>query len=281
MAVALVWITLAAAAAKAVAQSAAPAPAPSATGPQPEATETPAAASPVSGSGQHTIIPAGTKVLLSMKSAVNTKTAQVGDGVYLVSTFPVVVGDHVVIPPGVYVQGVIDEVQRHTKIMGKTQLHMHFTSMIFPNGNVVVIPGIIHSVPGSGDTKMSNDQEGTVEHTGTKGKDAGTIASTTLPGAEVGSIAGISSGHTGEGALLGSGAGLIIGVAMVMFGHNDVFIDANTPIEMVLQRPLELMPAQTAGMSTTYVPAPNQRQPMPKPSQTGHEVTCAAGAECQ
>jgi len=35
-------------------------------------------------------VPAGTKVLLSLKSAINTKTAQHGDGVYLVSSFPVV-----------------------------------------------------------------------------------------------------------------------------------------------------------------------------------------------
>ena len=35
-------------------------------------------------------VPAGTKVLLSLKSGINTKTAQQGDGVYLVSSFPVV-----------------------------------------------------------------------------------------------------------------------------------------------------------------------------------------------
>src|SRR5690242_10245300 len=45
-------------------------------------------------------VPAGTKVLLSLKSGVNTKTAQPGDGVYLVSTFPVIVGSHVLIPTG-------------------------------------------------------------------------------------------------------------------------------------------------------------------------------------
>src|SRR6201992_625368 len=57
-------------------------------------------------------VPEGTKVLLSLKSRVNTKTARPGDGVYLVSTFPVIVGSHVLIPPGVYVQGVVDKVER-------------------------------------------------------------------------------------------------------------------------------------------------------------------------
>jgi hypothetical protein len=43
-------------------------------------------------------VPAGTKVLLALKSAINTKTAQQGDGVYLVSTFPVVGASRTMIP---------------------------------------------------------------------------------------------------------------------------------------------------------------------------------------
>ena len=57
-------------------------------------------------------VPAGTKVLLELRSAINTKSAKAGDGVYLSSTFPVVVGNRVMIPNGVYVQGVVDRVQR-------------------------------------------------------------------------------------------------------------------------------------------------------------------------
>ena len=46
-------------------------------------------------------VPAGTKVLLQLRSAVNTKSARPGDGVYLASIFPVVVGSRVMIPAGV------------------------------------------------------------------------------------------------------------------------------------------------------------------------------------
>ena len=34
------------------------------------------------------IVPAGTKVLLQLRSGINTKSAKPGDGVYLASTFP-------------------------------------------------------------------------------------------------------------------------------------------------------------------------------------------------
>jgi hypothetical protein len=44
-------------------------------------------------------------VLLTIRSAINTKTAQAGDGVYLQSSFPVIANGRAVIPAGVYVQG--------------------------------------------------------------------------------------------------------------------------------------------------------------------------------
>jgi len=120
-------------------------------------------------------VPAGTKVLLSLKSGVNTKTARAGDGVYLISTFPVIVGSHVLIPTGVYVQGVVDKVERPGRVKGRAKLLMHFTTMIFPNGQVVGIPGTVNDLPGSGGPSVKGE-EGTIEQASNKGKDAGNIA---------------------------------------------------------------------------------------------------------
>src|SRR5206468_5939003 len=94
-------------------------------------------------------VPAGTKVLLQLRSSVNTKSAKAGDGVYLDSTFPVVVGNRVMIPAGVYVQGVVDRVERAGRVNGRAQLDMHFTSIIFPNGSVVEVPGMVNNLPGA------------------------------------------------------------------------------------------------------------------------------------
>ena len=93
-------------------------------------------------------VPGGTKVLLQLRSAINTRSAKPGDGVYLASTFPVVVGNHVMIPAGVYVQGVIDRVTRAGHVKGRAKLDMHFTSIIFPNGTVVEIPGVVEQPAG-------------------------------------------------------------------------------------------------------------------------------------
>ncbi len=121
-------------------------------------------------------VPAGTRVLLQLRSALNTKSARPGDGVYLASIFPVVVGDRVMIPAGVYVQGVVDRVQRAGHVKGRSQLDLHFTSMIFPNGSVVDIPGLVNNLPGASKQKVKDNGEGTIEQDGDKTRNLGKVA---------------------------------------------------------------------------------------------------------
>lgn len=228
------------------------------------------------------IVPAGTKVLLQLRSAVNTRSAKPGDGVYLASVFPVVVGNRVMIPTGVYVQGIVDRVQRGGRIRGKAQLDMHFTTMIFPNGSVVEIPGVVDSMPGAKEQSVKNDGEGTIEQNGDKGRHAGQTAEIALPtGAGVGTIGGAASGHPIEGGLAGLGAGLAtVGVVSLFTRNADVDIPVGTQVEMVLQRPLELEESNLAGAgqpgtAPELVPAPSQPRPI-----TSHrpKILCPPGS---
>lgn len=216
-------------------------------------------------------VPAGTKVLLQLKSSINTRSAKPGDGVYLSSTFPVVVGSRVMIPVGVYVQGVVDNVQRAGRVKGKAQLDMHFTSIIFPNGSVVEIPGVVDALPGAKKQTVKDDQEGTIQQDADKGRNAGEVAKIAIPtGATVGSISGIPSGHPLAGGLIGLGAGLATAGIVSLFTRGaDVNIDAGSQVEMVLQRPLILQEENLAtGAPATLVPSPNQPRPIAKPSRT-------------
>jgi len=218
------------------------------------------------------VVPAGTRVLLQLRSGIDTRSAKPGDGVYLSSIFPVVVGNHVMIPPGVYVQGVVDRVQRAGRVRGRAQLDMHFTSMIFPNGSVVEIPGMVNNLPGAKDQSVKKDGEGTVEQAGDKGRNAGETAKIAIPaGAGVGTIAGAVNGHPLEGGLAGVGVGLAtVGLVSLFTRGADVHIPAGTQVEMVLQRPLVLEQenlAGGAGAAPAFVPAPNQPQPLGKPNR--------------
>ncbi len=213
-------------------------------------------------------VPAGTKILLELRSAINTKSAKAGDGVYLSSTFPVVVGNRVMIPTGVYVQGVVDRVQRGG-MRAKAQLDMHFTSIIFPNGSVVEIPGVVDSVPGSKNQSVKNNDEGTIEQNGDKGRNAGRTAEIALPsGAGVGTIGGAESGHPIEGGLAGLGAGLAtVGIVSLFTRNADVDIPRGTQVEMVLQRPLILEEENLAGVgdpgtAPALVPVADQQKPI-------------------
>lgn len=226
-------------------------------------------------------VPAGTKVLLELRSSVNTKSAKPGDGVYLSSTFPVVVGNRVMIPTGVYVQGVVDRVQRGGRVAGNAELEMHFTSIIFPNGSVVEVPGVVDSVPGSKNQNVKNGEEGTIQQNGDKGRDAGRVAEIALPsGAGVGTIGGAVSGHPIEGGLAGLAAdAATVGLVTLFTRNADVQIPVGTQVEMVLQRPLLLEDANLAGVSApgaapVLVPSANQPKPI---SRSRPRILCPPG----
>jgi hypothetical protein len=271
--------------AQAPAQPAATPPEPAATAatPSPSATPAPAASpAPAAASAQQTYtVPAGTKILLQLRSAINTKSAHPGDGVYLQSTFPVVVGNRVMIPNGVYVQGVVDRVQRASHEKGKAELDMHFTSIIFPNGSVVEIPGVVDNLPGASKQSVKKDGEGTIQQDPDKTRNAGEVAKISVPtGAGVGSIAGLGSGHPLAGGLAGIGAGLATAGLVSLFTRGaDVNIESGTQVEMELQRPLileeENLATGAVGTATPLVPAPDQQKPIAKPAHT--RVLCPPG----
>jgi len=243
---------------------------------------TSANASAAAASKKTYMVPAGTKVLLQLRSSVNTKSARVGDGVYLASAFPVVVGNRVMIPSGVFVQGTVDRVVRAGHVKGKAQLDMHFTSIIFPNGSVVEIPGVVSGIPGAKKQDVKNG-EGTIEQDSDKTRNAGKTAEIALPtGATVGSIAGLGAGHPLAGSFEGLGAGLVaVGVVSLFTRGADVNIEAGSQVEMVLQRPLILEEENLAegtlpGAAPAMVPTPGQQRPMQKP---GHpELLCPPGS---
>ena len=184
-------------------------------------------------------VPSGTKIPLTLKQGINTKSARPGDPVYAQTAFPITQNDQIVIPAGTFVQGEIRRVVRPGRVKGRAELQMDFTSMIFPNGYTVMLPGAVQNTPGSDNNTVSG-QEGTIKSGGSKGKDAGTIANTTIPGAGIGAIAG-----GGKGAAIGAAAGSVIGLATVLLTRGpDVQLSTGDSVEMVLESSLELDPVK-------------------------------------
>jgi hypothetical protein len=246
------------------------------------APQVPAAAVPPPPAPKTYTVPVGTKVLLQLRSGINTKSAKPGDGVYLVSTFPVVVGNRVMIPAGVYVQGVVDRVVRAGRVKGQSQLDMHFTSIIFPNGTVVEIPGIVNSLPGASKQTVKDDGEGTIQQSADKGRNAGKTAEIAIPtGGTVGSIGGLADGHPLAGGIAGIGAGVAaVGLVSLFTRGADVNIESGTQVEMALQRPLILEDGNLTGTAPSLEPALNQPKPLSKPVPA-HVLCPPGGLGCQ
>jgi len=192
-------------------------------------------------------VPSGTRIPLTLKQGVNTKNARPGDPVYAQTTFPVTQDNRIVIPAGTFVQGQVDRVVRPGHVKGRAELQMSFTSMIFPNGYTVMLPGAVQNTPGSNDNTVKG-KEGTIQGPGGKGKDAGTVATTTVTGAGIGAIA---SGAKGAG--IGAAAGGALGLATVLLSRGpEVQLGTGSSIEMVLASSLELDAAKLHRPANTY-----------------------------
>jgi hypothetical protein len=180
-------------------------------------------------------IPSGTHVPVSLRAAISTKGSHVGDQVYAQTTFPVVINDRILIPAGTYVQGKISYIKPAGRLKGSAEVLMHFTSLIYPSGYTVLLPGSIESAPDVDKAKVK-DKEGTIKGDSNAGKTAATIAEPAATGAVIG---GLNRG--GQGALIGGGIGAAVGTAIAAFGHgNEVKLGPGTTLEVILQRDVEI-----------------------------------------
>jgi type IV secretion system protein VirB10 len=194
--------------------------------------------SSASAAAEEIMVPAGTKIPLVLKQGISTKNARPGDAVYAQTNFPVTQDGRVLIPPGTYVQGVIASVKRAGRVKGRAEVLFHFTTLIFPNGYTVSMPGSVERVPDAEHAHMKG-AEGTVQQEGEGGKEVGQIAGTAATGAAIGAIAAQGAKGAGIGAGIGGATGLAIAM---LTRHNEVRLESGTAVEMVLSRPLTLDP---------------------------------------
>ena len=211
------------------------------------ATKPDATASASADKGNELTIPAGTKVPVALKHAVSSKGTREGDGVYAETTFPVVDNGRVLIPAGTYVQGRISHIQRGGRIKGRAEVLMHFTTLIYPSGYTVLLPGAVENAPGA-DKSSVKGEEGAIRADSQKGEKIGTVASSAGTGAVVG---GLSNG--GKGALIGAGVGGAVGTAIALLTRgNDVRLDAGTTLEIVIQRDVPLDASRVPATTRSY-----------------------------
>lgn len=199
---------------------------------------------------QELMIPAGTKVPVALKHAISTKGTREGDAVYAETTFPVVNDGRVLIPSGTYVQGRISHIKQAGRVKGRAEVLIHFTTLIYPSGYTVLLPGSVENAPGVDKTKVK-DNEGTIRADSKAGEKIETAASTAATGTVIGAVA-----DGGKGALVGAGIGGAVGTAIAMLSRgNELKMDAGTTLEMVIQRDVPLDASRVPSVTSTTTTA--------------------------
>jgi hypothetical protein len=225
-------------------------------------------------------IPAGTRFSLVLTNPIFSNTTHRGDEIHAQTIAPVIVGDHVVIPGGVFVQGKVDKLTRHGT---RSEIQMQSASVIFPDGYVANIVGPLNVETDEG-TAWSNPSRRTTAGIfiaplaglgigALIGSAAHTTQSSTLGGTTI-------TSSTPTGVAIGSMIGLGVGgiAALVMLTHSRQFyVDVGAPMEMTLPQSLQLTEDQVADANReaqdhlVAVPVPAAR---PQPVAQFNRGTC-------
>ena len=192
----------------------------------------PAAASAAS---PYTIAP-GTHIPVSLINSISTRTANVGDRIYLQTAFPVSVNGKIVIPEGSWVTGTVVSLKRPERKMRGGELRVRFDSLVLPNGVSRSFTGDLGSVDARDNEKVN--REGGVS--GPPSGKAGTVVVPAATGAMTGALIGSVTSHAVQGGLIGAAAGAGAGAAVILFSKGkDATLNRGSVVEMVLDRPLQ------------------------------------------
>jgi hypothetical protein len=192
------------------------------------------------------VVPAGTRIPLTLANPIRIKTARPGDAVRAAAAFPVTVGTQEMIPPGTFVEGSLERVIKKDA-SGQPALQVHFTRIVFANGYAVALDGAMvqarADTPGNGSPEVSaaGGQVAASTETGTgmgdgfgggMGFQQQPPPLPPLPGPHYGPIIGVAAGSAA------------VTILAVVFGHrhryDNALFDSGWQFEMVLQSPLLL-----------------------------------------
>lgn len=204
-------------------------------------------------------VPTGTVLPLVLHNAISTRSAKAGDPVFLETIFPILIGGKITIPAGSYVSGEVTEAKRAGRVKGRAEIRIKLDNLILPNGYQASFDAIPRDAGTGGNEAVG--KEGTVQGDSNKAGDANTVAQTTLAGAGIGAIAT----RTGKGALIGTGAGAVAGLAAVLFTRGpEAELPRGTTLDVSLNRPLYLLAEKinfTSPGQASTLPGPPNRQP--------------------
>jgi len=246
-------------------------------------------------------IPAGTRIALVLTHPLQSRYIHHGDDIYAQVNSPVDSGDQVVIPPGTFVQGRVDRLDRRG---GRAQLHLQSMSLTFPDGYVAPISGPVtlessdgYALKDPGPRRSAGMLAlpaagaglGALIGRAAANTNPGTLTNTLPPGCTGPPPGCLSSSvsvpaHPGMAIAMGAGIGAAVGmVSSLVFlnGTHNYFLDVGSPVEMTLPQTVTLPQREVndAVRQAQEHPAPPQPisqrpRPAPVPDTPMNNSTC-------
>jgi len=231
-------------------------------------------------------VPGGTRLALVLTQPVQTRYIHRGDDIYAQVTDPVNSGNQVVIPPGTFVQGTVDKIQRQG---GRGEIRLQSMAITFPDGYVTPIAGpitlqttdgyalkdpgskraasaILLPLAGVGAGALIGHSVGTADSNVTSNFPPGCMppqfGCTTISTPVMGS----KGKDTAIGASIGGAAGMIASIFMIVSSHH-YFMPVGAPVEATLQQSVTLRQDEVAKAVIQSQDHPASIQPvMPLPA---------------
>ena len=177
------------------------------------------------------MLPPGTKLPLGLLRSLRVKP---GRDVYLQITFPVTVGSEMIIPPGTYIQGVVEKIIRKDRRHDALEFTTRSASMIFLNGYTVPITGTVRVAtanaallsPGPGNNHGQPSPAMAA---------VGGVAPPALP-----PLPDIGKGARTAMIAIGVVGAVAVTAGLVIAANRDPEMEAGTPLEIVLPAPVFL-----------------------------------------
>jgi hypothetical protein len=216
--------------------------------------------------GSTFMLPPGTKLPLGLLRPLTVKP---GRDVYLQVTFPVSVNGQMLIPPGTYVQGVLDKVIRRDRRRSILEFSIRSANMIFLNGYTVAIAGTV--TVGTTNAALFAPKSGKGQSVPAMAAVGGPTAPTLPPDPFAKDV------HTAM-VVIGVVAAVAVTTALVLAVRSDTYVEVGTPLEIILREPLLLDAArvysavhqydqQASSLPPQIVQPPKKPQPLPQETQ--------------
>jgi len=182
-------------------------------------------------------IPAGTHVALQLVNTVDTRTAQVGDYVYLRTASPIAAGGQIIVPVGSSVQATVSRAHRSGRVSGRAELAIRIETLTLPDGKQIRINPHLGSVDSGGSAQKVDAKEGDIKQGPGHDADAVRVATTAGTGAAIGGLAEQSWSGAGIGGAAGAGAGLAL---VLLTRGKEVELREGTTVDVVFDRAVPL-----------------------------------------